>query len=276
MQNRPIFHINHNGLLYEYQFGFWKDEFTHMALITFIDFWSCGSRWAGHSYISWFLKGRRHRGSWHSSLGKGWKAKCCKDQFLAHYSFYYTLMTRPHCRQPASLFCLLMTSTYVCQAKILQSMSMALSEQLTALYEYHGFDVTNSHWILLSSRQNSRHFPDDIFKYIFLNENAWILMKISLEFVPKGPINNIPALVQMMAWRRPGDKPLSEPMIVSLRTHICVTRPQWVKTYHMHFTPRNKTVNYISMYIHNVPIGRVMWANSLVYKLVYNWTDKIT
>ena len=84
-------------------------------------------------------------------------------------------------------------------------MSMALSEQLTALYEYHGFDVTNSHWISLSSRQNGRHFPDDIFKYIFLNENAWILMKISLEFVPKGPINNIPALVQMMAWRRPGD-----------------------------------------------------------------------
>ena len=35
--------------------------------------------------------------------------------------------------------------------------------------------------------------------------------KISMKFVPKGPINNIPALVQIMAWRRPGDKPLSEP-----------------------------------------------------------------
>ena len=42
-------------------------------------------------------------------------------------------------------------------------------------------------------------------------------------------INNNPALVQIMAWRRPGDKPLSEPMMVSLLTHICVTRPQWVK-----------------------------------------------
>ena len=31
-----------------------------------------------------------------------------------------------------------------------------------------------------------------------------------------------------MAWRRPGDKPLPEPMLVSLLTHICVTRPQWV------------------------------------------------
>ena len=51
---------------------------------------------------------------------------------------------------------------------------------------------------------------------------------MSLKFVPKGPINNTPALVQIMAWRRPGDKPLSEPMMVSLPTHICVTRPQWV------------------------------------------------
>ena len=58
--------------------------------------------------------------------------------------------------------------------------------------------------------------------------NVWIPIKISLKFVPKGPINNIPALVQIMAWRRPGDKPLSEPMMVSLPTHICVTRPQWV------------------------------------------------
>ena len=52
----------------------------------------------------------------------------------------------------------------------------------------------------------------------------------ALKFVPKGPINNIPALVQIMAWRLPGDKPLSEPMMVSLLTHICVTRSQWVKT----------------------------------------------
>ena len=40
-----------------------------------------------------------------------------------------------------------------------------------------------------------RHFPDDIFKCIFLNENVYISIKISLNFVPKGQINNIPALV---------------------------------------------------------------------------------
>ena len=78
-------------------------------------------------------------------------------------------------------------------------------------------------------RQNGRHFADDIFKCIFLNENVWIPVKIPLKFVPEGPINNIPAMVQIMAWRRPGAMPLSEPMMVSLPTHICVARPQWVK-----------------------------------------------
>ena len=58
-------------------------------------------------------------------------------------------------------------------------------------------------------RQNGRHFADDIFKCIFLNENVRISIEISLNFVPKGRNNNIPALVQIMAWRRPGDKPLS-------------------------------------------------------------------
>ena len=80
----------------------------------------------------------------------------------------------------------------------------------------------------LRPRQNGRRFADDTFKRIFLNENVRISIKISLKFVPKGPINNNPALVQIMAWRRSGDKPLTEPMMVSLLTHICVTRPQWV------------------------------------------------
>ena len=83
--------------------------------------------------------------------------------------------------------------------------------------------------ITLRPRQNGRHFADDVFKCIFLNENVWTSLKISLKFLPKGPINNIPSLVQIMAWRRPGDKPLSEPMVVRLLTHICVTRLQWVK-----------------------------------------------
>ena len=69
--------------------------------------------------------------------------------------------------------------------------------------------------------QNGRHFPDDIFTCIYFSKNVRILIRISLKFVPKGPINNIPALVQIMAWRHPGDRPLYEPMMVSLPMHIC-------------------------------------------------------
>ena len=74
----------------------------------------------------------------------------------------------------------------------------------------------------LRLRWNKQHFADDIFKriFIFFNENVWISIKISLKFVPRGSINNIPASVQVMAWRRPGDKPLSEPMMVRLPMHM--------------------------------------------------------
>ena len=87
-------------------------------------------------------------------------------------------------------------------------------------------------WVnTLRPRQDGCHFPDDTFKWIFLNENVSISIKISLKFVPNGPIDKSPALVQIIAWCRPGDKPLSVPMMVNLLTHICVTRPQWVKCF---------------------------------------------
>ena len=50
-----------------------------------------------------------------------------------------------------------------------------------------------------------------------------------MKFVPKGPMNNIPALVQIIAWHQPGDKPLSELTMLSLLTHICIICLQWVK-----------------------------------------------
>ena len=109
--------------------------------------------------------------------------------------------------------------------------------------------VTLTHW---HRDKNGRRFADDIFKSILLKENVSIAIKISLKFVPKGPINNIPTLVQIMAWRRPGDKPLSEPMMVSLPKHICVTRlgPNELKTTshwnigdnHITYTPRRSVI----------------------------------
>ena len=119
-----------------------------------------------------------------------------------------------------------------------------LKDELWGVYnEYCGKKMTmllgtqgaGSHWTTqvprwrmfnsLRPTQNGCHFADNIFKYIWMRENVWILINISLKFVPKGPINNIPALVHIMAWCHIGNKALSEPMVVSLPRHICVTRP---------------------------------------------------
>ena len=81
----------------------------------------------------------------------------------------------------------------------------------------------------MKPRQDGCHFTDDIFKCIFFNENVWDLLTISLKLVPEVEINNIPVLVQIMAWRLRGDKPSTEPLMVRLLPHICITRPQSVK-----------------------------------------------
>ena len=73
-----------------------------------------------------------------------------------------------------------------------------------------GIDIVKT----VRPRQGGRHFDRRHFKCIFLNENAWISINISPKFVPKFPIVDIQALVQMMAWRQPGDKPVSEALIV--------------------------------------------------------------
>ena len=111
-------------------------------------------------------------------------------------------------------------------------------------------------------RQNGRHFLDDIFKCIFLNENIWISIKISLKFVPQGPT---PALVKIMAWHRPGDKPLSDPLMVRLSTHICVTRPQWVKLYTRKIVLEKKNfIDWLTIFINSD-----LTMNSTMYDKIY-------
>ena len=108
----------------------------------------------------------------------------------------------------------------------------------------------------LRLRQNGWQFADDIFKYI-LNEIIWISIKISLNFVPKGPVNNIPLLVQIMAWHRPSDKPLYEPMVVRLPTPICVTWPQWVNESKL----RHETMILLTHCGLMMPYNVAVWAN---------------
>ena len=126
----------------------------------------------------------------------------------------------------------------------------------------------------LRPRQNGRHLPDNIFKCISFNENVWISIEISLKFVRKGSINNIPALVQIMAWRRPGDKPLSEPMMVRLPTHICVTRPQRVNQFFLYMHVSFCNIPYICNM--NVICDREavhQWFQRL--KIEYQWSNLV-
>ena len=61
--------------------------------------------------------------------------------------------------------------------------------------------------------QNGHHFTDNVIKSIFLQKKFCISIQISLKFVPRGPVDNKWALVQLMAWCQKGDKPLSKPML---------------------------------------------------------------
>ena len=127
------------------------------------------------------------------------------------------------------LFSWCMMSTCILHVKLIGSIPAVWFQHFT--HKMLAILVRPQHVNILRPRQNGRHFADDTFKRIFLNQNVRNSITISLKFVPKGPINNIPALVQIMAWRRSGDKPLSEPLMDSLLMHICVTRPQWVNEY---------------------------------------------
>ena len=92
------------------------------------------------------------------------------------------------------------------------------------------FDTCIPHW----GRDIWTPFGRRYFQVHFLEWKCLNSYQNFTEVYPKDRINNIPALVQIMAWRRPGDKPLSEPIMVSLTTHICVTRPQWVNVHTIH------------------------------------------
>ena len=77
--------------------------------------------------------------------------------------------------------------------------------------------INLTHW----GRDKMATFLQTTFpKCMYFNEIVWIAIKISLNFANKGPIYNIPALIYIMDWCRPGDKPLSRTVMVKLPTHI--------------------------------------------------------
>ena len=143
---------------------------------------------------------------------------------------------------------------------------------LDILYLSHSHEpCTSCSFITLRPRQHGHHFPEDIFKCIFLNENVWIVIDISLKFVPQGPFNNIPASVQIMAWRRPGDKPLSEPMMITLLIHICVTRSQWVILGSLLLTGDLVCMRLMHKYLHLIISLCCNYSSMPFNGMWYNW-----
>ena len=150
--------------------------------------------------------------------------------------------------------CLLKVNTY---QLYLLTYARTLVDNLTTMWGRQRIDV--NYWLQLFNtlwpEQNGCHFADDILKFIFLNGNCCILIKISLRFcswesdcilikilltfVPESLIDNKSALIQIIAWSTTDGKPLSNvnQRWLSSLLHKCITGTQWV--YHRNTLSQN-------------------------------------
>ena len=108
------------------------------------------------------------------------------------------------------------------------SIYMTPPSRINTLELSQGGDACGKMKTSLRSGQNGSHFAYEIFKFIFLYEKYFILIPISLKFVPNGSIDNKPALVKIMVGDDPATSHYLSQLWPSLLTHTCVTRPQWV------------------------------------------------
>ena len=68
----------------------------------------------------------------------------------------------------------------------------------------------------------------DILRTTHSNGFTWNTVFISLNFFPKGPIENMSALVQVMAWRQTGHKPYLDWLWLSSFTYVCHLGPVFI------------------------------------------------
>ena len=85
-----------------------------------------------------------------------------------------------------------------------------------------GMFILRNTFNTLRPRRNYYHFAEDIFNYILLQCMNFAYDFRIVEFLPKVRINNVPALLQIMAWRRASDEPLSEPTLASVFAFLCL------------------------------------------------------
>ena len=113
--------------------------------------------------------------------------------------------------------------TGICDCRRMKRVSLLSIHKRVTCYRDGIYPVTHWGWDKIAAIWQTA------FSNIFSYENIWISPNISLKFVPKVWINNIPALVQMMAWHRTDNKSWSKPKLFSLLMDIYITWTQWVK-----------------------------------------------
>ena len=129
----------------------------------------------------------------------------------------------------------------------------------------------------ISPWKNGCYFADDIFKRIFSNENVRISIQFALRFVPKCPIDNKSALVQVKAWRLFGAKPLPDKCWPSSTTDICgigwdeLTRPSLIQllAYGLFLTKR-----FQSMASLHISKGIFIHGSSECWRLQWRWSSR--
>ena len=168
-----------------------------------------------HMRAQWFWRRKCHMGHCPHVMQNQW------DKFERYGTFFRIILLLEKCIGYTGMFQLYPKYLKKCKTN---GLSCNIHKKKTTLFfplknlkkkiVFLTYQSLKNKFQHIGAEQNGHEFPYDIFKCIFLNENIWISINDSLKFVPKGRIKNIPALVQIMAWCRSGDKPLSEPMMV--------------------------------------------------------------
>ena len=121
--------------------------------------------------------------------------------------------------------------SYIHNGKSNTGMSASLYCNRSQVTKVSPWEPVNS----ISPGQNSRHFTDNIFRCIFMNEKFCILIKISLKYVSKGLINNNPALFSIMAWRQKALHSLLYAIIFQCLPNYSQSHQTWLMFFTSHF-----------------------------------------
>ena len=122
-------------------------------------------------------------------------------------------------------------------------------------------------WINTFGWRKSWHqSADEILKCFFINEKYHIFIQISLRFIPKGPINNMPSMVQIMPWRHSDDNQLSDDSVVYWYIYIWNTQPWRIHT----LWTDDAHYNGVIMSVMAFQIVGV----SIVYSIIYSGADQ--